>query len=129
MELRGAAQRANLASFARYWNTREALRKKSQQWLPILQQQALKQQMQNHQQSMNIMLKVNAQANALSRIGAAGVAEAAMSDPGTYIDTPPFHFLESFEYLLLGKLTSSRCQIWKLSGESNCDTRSIGHLR
>ena len=88
MELRGAAQRANLASFARYWNTREALRKKSQQWLPILQQQALKQQMQNHQQSMNIMLKVNAQANALSRIGAAGVAEAAMSDPGTYIDTP-----------------------------------------
>jgi hypothetical protein len=88
MELRGAAQRANLASFARYWNTREALRKKSQQWLPILQQQALKQQMQNHQQSMNIMLKVNAQANALSRIGAAGVAEAVMGDPGTYIDTP-----------------------------------------
>jgi hypothetical protein len=81
-ELRDAAQRGDLASFARYWNMRAALQKKRDQWVVILQQQTLKMQMQNHQQSMNMMLKFNAQANALSSIGAAGVVEAAMSDPG-----------------------------------------------
>jgi hypothetical protein len=85
-ELRDAAQRGDLASFARYWNRREALRQKRDQWVLVLQQQTLKMQMQNHQQSLNMMLKFNAQANALSRIGAAGTVEAAMSDPGTYLD-------------------------------------------
>ncbi|PMD14422.1 hypothetical protein NA56DRAFT_377393 [Hyaloscypha hepaticicola] len=78
-ELRDAT---DLASFARYWNTREALRKKRDLCVLKLQEQTMKMVMQNQQQSLNMMMKFNAQANALSRIGAAGVAEAAMSDPG-----------------------------------------------
>lgn len=81
-ELHDAAQRGDLASFARYWNLREALRKKKDQWGPILAQQTLKMQMQNHQQGLNLLLKTNAQANALMKIGGAGIVEAAMSDPG-----------------------------------------------
>ncbi|KAL5326352.1 hypothetical protein ACEPPN_004036 [Leptodophora sp. 'Broadleaf-Isolate-01'] len=81
-ELRDAAQQGDITSFARYWNTRAALQRKRDEWVLILQQQAIKMQMQNHQQSMNMMLKFNAQANALSRIGSAGIVEAAMSDPG-----------------------------------------------
>jgi hypothetical protein len=82
-ELRDAA---DLASFARYWNTREALRKKRDLWILKLQEQTMKMAMQNQQQSLNMMRKFNAQANALSRIGAAGVVEAAMSDPGMYLE-------------------------------------------
>jgi hypothetical protein len=33
-----------------------------------------------------MMRKLNAQTNALSRIGAAGAVEAAMSDPGMYFE-------------------------------------------
>jgi ABC-type dipeptide/oligopeptide/nickel transport system ATPase component len=82
-ELRDAT---DLASFAKYWNTREVLRKKRDLWVLKLQEQTMKMVMQNQQQSLNIMMKFNAQANALSRIGAAGVAEAAMSDPGIYFE-------------------------------------------
>jgi hypothetical protein len=82
-ELREAT---DLASFARYWNTREALRQKRDLWVLKLQEQTMKMAMQNQQQSLNMMLKLNAQSNALSRIGAAGVVEAAMSDPGMYFE-------------------------------------------
>jgi hypothetical protein len=82
-ELREAT---DLASFARYWNTREALRQKRDLWVLKLQEQTMKMAMQNQQQSLNMMMKLNAQSNALSRIGAAGVVEAAMSDPGMYFE-------------------------------------------
>jgi hypothetical protein len=71
-----------LSGFARFWNLRAELRKKRDAWKPIIEAQLLKQQMANFQQSQNVLLKINAQGNALSRIAAAGVVEAAMSDSG-----------------------------------------------
>lgn len=75
--LRAAAQQGDLAGFARWWNHRDELRKKRDAWKPVIEAQ-----MANFQRGQQMLLKVNAQANALSRIGSAGIAEAAMSDPG-----------------------------------------------
>jgi hypothetical protein len=80
--LRDAAQRGDFAGFARWWNHRDELRKKKDTWKPILELQLAKQSMANFQQGQQMLLKMNAQANALSRIGSAGVVEAAMGDPG-----------------------------------------------
>lgn len=104
-ELRDAAQRGDLASFARYWNTRELLRKKKEQWAPILAQQTLKMQVYNHQQSMNMMLKMNASANALMKIGGAGIVEAAMSDPGVRYGNSQVSYIFNFHLL-------NPCPIW-----------------
>lgn len=101
-ELRDATE---LASLAKYWNTREALRKKRDLWVLKLQEQTMKMAMQNQQQSLNMMMKFNAQANALSRIGDAGVVEAAMSDSGMYLDVfcALFASLRTLSLLFQGK--------------------------
>jgi hypothetical protein len=80
--LRQAAQTGNFAEFARWWNHRDELRKKKDLWKPLIQQQLLKMQMANVQQTNQMMLKMNAQRNALQAIGSAGIVEAAMSDTG-----------------------------------------------
>lgn len=63
--LREAAQTGNFAEFARWWNRRDELRKKKDLWKLLIQQQLLKMQMANFQQSRQMMLKMNAQRNAL----------------------------------------------------------------
>jgi hypothetical protein len=81
-KLREAAQSGNFVEFARWWNHRDALRKKRDMWKPLIQQQLLKMQLANAQQTSQMMLKLNAQSNALQAIGSAGMVEAAMSDTG-----------------------------------------------
>ena len=81
--LKDAAEAGNLAQFARYWTNREELRKKREAWQPILAAQDAKQRAYNSNLSNSIMLKVNAQANALMRLGGSMVHEAAMSETGS----------------------------------------------
>jgi hypothetical protein len=51
---------------------RDELQKKKAAWQPITDAQPLKQQIANFQQSQQMLLKVNAQANAPSRIASSG---------------------------------------------------------
>ena len=81
-KLKEAAEAGDLAQFAKYWTNREELRKKREAWQPILAAQDAKQKAYNSQLSNSSMLKVNAQANALMRIGGAMIHEAAMDDTG-----------------------------------------------
>jgi hypothetical protein len=80
--VRAAASSGDLGTFAQYWNNRQALAARRAQWEPILLQQNLKMAMYNHQTSLQMMMKGNAMANALSRIGSAGIVEAVSSDTG-----------------------------------------------
>ena len=80
--LKEAAHTGKFAEFARWWNHRDGLRKKKDLWQPLIQQQLLKMQLANVQQTNQMMLKMNAQSNALQAIGSAGMVEAVMSDTG-----------------------------------------------
>ena len=80
--LKEAAKAGKLAQFAKYWNNREELRKKREAWQPILAQQDAKQKAYNNNLSNSVLLKVNAQSNALMRIGGAMVHEASMGETG-----------------------------------------------
>ena len=94
--LQQAAQTGNFAEFARWWNHRDELRKKKDLWKPLIQQQLLKMQMANFQQSQQMMLKINAQRNALAAIGSAGIVEAAMGDTGERWGNSQVYFLWHF---------------------------------
>jgi len=81
-ELRAACLKGDKYQFADYWNNRQQLKKNRERWADILRAQAQRQMLENSQTSMNMMLKINAQSNALMLKGGAGIAEAAMSDTG-----------------------------------------------
>lgn len=80
--VQAAADSGDLATFAQYWNNREALAARRMKWEPILMQQNIKMAMYNQQTSMAMAMKGNAMQNALSRIGSAGVVEAVSGDTG-----------------------------------------------
>ncbi|KKK12152.1 hypothetical protein ARAM_007442, partial [Aspergillus rambellii] len=80
--LQAAAETGDFQSFACWWNKRDELRKKRDAWIPLIQAEQMKQSAADSQRIQQARLRMNAQRNALSRIGATGLVDLAMGEPG-----------------------------------------------
>lgn len=80
--VRLCAETGDLVSFARWWNMREELRKKKDSWKPIIEVQLQRQKLADAQKLAQFRMKINAQQNAMARMGFAGAAELAGGDTG-----------------------------------------------
>ncbi|KKK23010.1 hypothetical protein AOCH_001000 [Aspergillus ochraceoroseus] len=80
--LQAAAETGDFQSFACWWNKRDELRKKRDAWIPLIQAEQMKQSAADSQRIQQARLRMNAQRNAPSRIGATGLVDLAMGEPG-----------------------------------------------
>lgn len=80
--VRQCTETGDLISFARWWNMREELRIKKDSWKPIIEMQLQKQKLADAKKLAQLKVKLNAQQNAMARMGAAGAAELAGGDTG-----------------------------------------------
>jgi hypothetical protein len=82
--LKDAATKGDLGAFARYWNNRENLRRKKEEWEPMLAKLKAERDAYDQNYKFQMQLKANAMAMALSNQGNAMVCNALTGPTGNH---------------------------------------------